>query len=113
MTIIVGVLTQNGCCLTATFIQKRLIDRESVAKSTNGLNQFVFSEVREHLSEPSNMNVHRTLLNERILGPDLIQQLGSTVDPVRVCHKELKQAILCRTHVNGIVIDADAMLVRR
>jgi hypothetical protein len=42
------------------------------------------------------MHVDRALLDDHLVAPDLVHQLGARVDPVRVRHEVMQQAELGR-----------------
>ena len=51
------------------------------------------------------MNINGTLLHENTTPPDIIQQLLSTVHPVRVTHKEMQEPKLGRRKIQGRVVN--------
>ena len=49
---------------------------------------------RQPLAQPSDMDVHRALLDEDVIAPDLVEQLGAAVHALRMGHQEVQHAEL-------------------
>ena len=49
------------------------------------------------------MNINRSLLNEDMIAPHLVQQLRTAMDSLGVCHQIVKQLEFCRAEFQRIV----------
>ena len=58
----------------------------------------------QSFAKPSNMDIDGSLFNEHVISPDLIEQLRSAMDPLRMGHKKVKQTKFRRTKFQELVM---------
>ena len=55
------------------------------------------------------MHIHGAILNIDILAPDIVQQLFTAVNPLRMSHKKVQQLEFGRSHFQRILITGYAV----
>src|SRR5690348_10652230 len=57
---------------------------EAIPGTANRLHQRIMPRGFERLPQPAYVHVHRPLLDEDVIAPDLVEQLGAAVDALRM-----------------------------
>ena len=60
-------------------------------------------------AQTANMNVHRPLLDKDMITPNLIKQLGATMDALGVRHEEMQHAKFCWSKLKRLAIAENTM----
>src|SRR5260370_42582799 len=63
----------------------------------------------ECLAQPAYVHVDRPFLDEDVIAPDLVEQLGAAVDALRMGHEEMQHPELGRPEIDVAAGGADAM----
>src|SRR6266704_4435546 len=82
---------------------------EAITGSAHRFHQRVVFGGFERLAQPAYVHVDRPFLDEDVIAPDLVEQLGAAVDALRMGHEEMQHPELGRTEVDVATGAADAM----
>src|ERR1035437_7127147 len=66
--------------------------REAVTRTSNGLDQTIVTGQFQRYAQTANVHVHRALLDQNVVPPYLIEQLGATMYAFSVRHEKMQQA---------------------
>src|SRR3954467_473806 len=80
---------------------------EAIARAAHRLDQLVMTGRRKRLAQPADMHIHRTLLDEHVLAPYLVQQPRPREHAPRMGHEEVKKAQLRGPEVDRLVARGD------
>jgi hypothetical protein len=73
---------------------------QAVACAAHALQHVRALDGRQGSPEALNVDVHRALLNEDMVTPDAVEQLGAAVHALRVGHEEVQHSELGRPHAH-------------
>eukprot|EP01107_Rhizomastix_libera_P006422 TRINITY_DN20562_c0_g1_i1.p1 TRINITY_DN20562_c0_g1~~TRINITY_DN20562_c0_g1_i1.p1 ORF type:complete len:262 (+),score=-23.55 TRINITY_DN20562_c0_g1_i1:270-1055(+) len=77
---------------------------ETVSAAAHGLDQAFVAGGLQGRAQAADVHIHGALLDEHMIAPHLVQQLGPAVDPLRVGHEEVQQAEFRRPQVHRAAV---------
>jgi hypothetical protein len=86
-----------------------LLGRETVAAAAHRLHQPVVVAGLQGAAQAADVHIHRALLDEDMVAPHLVEQLGAGMHPLRVGHQEMQQAELGRAEVHRLAVGGEAV----
>src|SRR3954470_13093671 len=72
--------------------------QEAVSGAADGLDEVVVAAGLEGVAKAPDMDVHRAVLDEDVVAPDVVQDLRASVDAVGMGHEEMEQVELGGPH---------------
>src|SRR5258708_2568472 len=64
---------------------------ETVTDAAHGFDQPMVARGLERLPKPANVGIHRAILDEYLITPDLVEKLAARVDAVGASHEVVQQ----------------------
>src|SRR5450759_3435845 len=89
-------------------LTRRLVPGKAIAAAPYSLDQRVMARGFERRAQAANMHIDGSLLDEHMIAPDEVEQLGTAVDALGVGHEKLQQAEFRRPHRQRFSMAGDA-----
>src|SRR5271170_3464061 len=95
----------------STLLDLREAIVERVARAAYGADRILLTTGIEQFTQPSDMHVHRTLIDIDVAAPDAVEQLLAAEHAAGMLQEKFKQAVLGRSKIHRAAGTGDAALL--
>src|SRR6202051_2563693 len=84
---------------------------ERVARAAHGADRILLTTRIEQFTQPSDMHVHRALIDIDVAAPDAVEQLLAAEHAARMLQEKFQQPVFGRSEIDGAAGTGDAALL--